>query len=87
MNDLFRLEVEDACALIKNMGADPNAFNFERQGQMVVRDGYPTRCYTVIVDFNGQRLHYQGGYGLDWVGHLEFDLCRGLFGRRFNRKE
>jgi len=87
MNDLFLLEVDDARALIRDMRGDPNAFDFQLQIQRPSRYGSPSGFYTVVVDLDGQYVHYQGGYGLDWVGHFEFDLCRGLFGRKFNKTE
>ena len=80
MNDPFQLEVEDARALIREMRRDPDTFSFERQEYPPPVDDFPTHCYAVLVECNGKKRHYQGGYGLDWVHHLEFDLCRSVFG-------
>ena len=85
MNELFLLEIEDARALIKDMRGDPTAFDFQMQRPFAVNDGKPARCYNVVVELNGQRVLYQGGSGLDWVGHFEFDLYRGVFELEFNQ--
>ena len=87
MNDLFLLEIEDARALIEEMCGDPNAFDFEMQRTPAVHDARPAPGYTVTVGLRGQRVQYQGGYGLEWVNDFELDLCRGLFGRQLKKKD
>ena len=87
MNDLFQLEVEDARALVRDMRGNPDSFYFDRQERLMIQEGCPTRCYTVMVECLVKKRHYQGGYGLDWVHHFEFDLCCGIFEPESNGRD
>lgn len=87
MNDLFLWEIEDARGLISEMRGDPNAFDFLMQMHPAAHHRDTTVRYTVTVVFDGRPVQYLGGYGLDWVGQLELDICRGVFGREFGKKD
>lgn len=86
MNDIFLWEIEDARALITDLQGDPHAFDFQMQMQPAAHEDNTSICYTVTVLFGSQRALYYGGYGLDWVGHFEFDLRQGVFGKQFTSK-
>jgi len=79
MQEIFLLEVEDARARIKDLGLHANAFEFQKQPSKSVREDEITDSYVVVVVFGNHIVPYQGGYGLDWVTHFEYDLCSGLF--------
>jgi hypothetical protein len=83
MNDLFLWEVEDARNLILEMQGDPTAFDFAMLMPPEIHDESDCIRYTVAVTFDCHQVQYLGGYGLNWVDHLEIDLCRGVFGCTF----
>ena len=86
MTDIFLLEVEDARALIKELGMHTNAFNFQRQASQTVRDDAIIEHYIVMVVCGNHVVQYQGGYGMNWVARFEYDLCNGLFGSKSHPK-
>jgi len=86
MQDLFLLELEDARALIKGRDMHVDAFKFQMYPSATVADTPGTDEYIVAVVFGHHVVQYQGGYGMDWVAHFEYDLCNGVFEREFARK-
>ena len=84
MVELFLLEVEDARTVIGDGGGELSAFEFVMDLDPAARVGGPMR-YRVAVLFKDQRLMYQGGTGMDWVGHFDADVRRGVFGRCVRR--
>ena len=86
MQDIFTLEVEEARTLIKGMDMHVDAFKFQMRPSATVADAPSTDDYTVAVVFGHHVVQYQGGYGMDWVAHFEYDLCNGVFDRKFTKK-
>ena len=86
MQDFFLLEVEDARALIKGRDMHVDMFEFQKYPSATVADIPGTDDYTVAVVFGHHVVQYKGGHGMDWVAHFEYDLCNGVFDRKFARK-
>ena len=87
MTDLFLLEVEDARALITDLGLHASAFNFQKQTSQTMRDDAGTEHYVVMVVFGNHIVQYPGGYGMYWVARFEYDLCNGLIDRKLHPKK